>query len=256
MSDATCLQLRSAKSGSACPCPKCRLLCLCMLRVFKAYSGEEILAIVFTQCLVGQRRFKQRLVRSDGQLLADDLVRQGPMDLHLILRPFEASSKDQIWQLQQTARHNNTRVLEHLLQRPQDPDLEGADGWVALHLACSRGCTEAVHLLLEASADKDKAGNDDATPLLIASQHGHVDVVRLLLEASADKDKTRNDDVTNGVTSSFLALSLSALAASNTRTTSKCPCCLREMDTGKPCACCWRPMLTTTRPLVMVQHHC
>ena len=178
------------------------------------------------------------------------------MDLQLILRPFESSSKDQIWQLQQTARHYNTGVLEHLLQRPQDPDLEGAEGWVALHLACSRGCTEAVRLLLEAGTDKDKAGNDDVTPLLIASQHGNLEVVRLLLAASAGKDTAGNDDVTNGVTSSFLALSLSALAASNRRTTSKCPCCLREMDTGKPCACCWRPTLTRTRPLVMVQHHC
>ena len=60
-----------------------------MLRVFKA-SGEEALAIAATDmeeqpvrvlaikrrlhCLTGQPRFKQRLVLSDGQMQADDVV--------------------------------------------------------------------------------------------------------------------------------------------------------------------------------------
>ena len=114
MSDATCLQLKSAKSASACPCPECRSLYHFMLRVLKA-SGEEALAMTFTSFAVGEQpvralaikrqlerlirqpRFKQRLVRSDGQMLADDVVLQGPMDVQLILRPFEASSQDQIW---------------------------------------------------------------------------------------------------------------------------------------------------------------
>ena len=171
MIDANCLQLKSVKSASACPCPECRLLYHCMLRVLKA-SGEEALAVAFTsfavgeqpvrapaikrhlERLIGQPRFKQRLVRSDGQMLADDVVLQGPMDLQLILRPFEASSQDQIWQLRLAGCHNNIPALEQLLQRPQDPDLKDADAWVALHFACSHGCVEAV---LEANADKDKA---------------------------------------------------------------------------------------------------
>ena len=110
-----------------------------MLRVFKA-SGEEALVIALTDlpaeelplrvldikrrlhCLVGQPRFKQRLVRSDGQMLADDVVLQGPMDVQLILRPFEASSRDQIQQLQHAARHNDILAIQQLLERPQDPD--------------------------------------------------------------------------------------------------------------------------------------
>ena len=178
--------------------------------MFKA-SGEEALAIAVTdvameeqpvrvlaikrhlQRLIGQPRFKQRLVSTDGQMLADDVVLQGPIDLQLILRPLEASSQDQIWHLQQTATHNDIVAMEQLLQRPQDPDLEDADARVALHFACCHGCTEAVRLLLEAGADKDKAADGGATSLLIASRKGHLEVVRLLLEASADKDKAAND---------------------------------------------------------------
>ena len=128
-----------------------------MLRVFKA-SGEAALTISFTDCvktvpdgkpihvlaikrhlqrLIGQPRFKQRLVLPDGQMLSDDAALEGPMDVQLILQAFEASSLDQIKQLQQTARDNNIPAMEQLLQRPQDPDLDlGGASLPALHMAC------------------------------------------------------------------------------------------------------------------------
>ena len=86
-----------------------------MLRVFKA-SGEVALAIPFTefvdmapmnehpvrvqaikrhlQRLIGQPRFKQRLVLADGQMLLDDAVLERPMDVQLVLQAFEGSSQD------------------------------------------------------------------------------------------------------------------------------------------------------------------
>ena len=95
---------------------------------FTDFATEEqpvrVLAIKrHLQRLVRQPRFKQRLVRSDGQMLADDVVLQVPMDLQLILLPHEASSLDQIRQLQQSARNNDIPAIEQLLHRPQDPDL-------------------------------------------------------------------------------------------------------------------------------------
>ena len=105
-----------------------------MLRVFMA-SGEEALAMALADFameeqparvlaikrhlhrLTGQPRFKQRLVLSDGEMLPDDAVLQNPMDLQLVLLPFEASSQRQIWELQQTARFNNIPAMERLLQR-------------------------------------------------------------------------------------------------------------------------------------------
>ena len=94
-------------------------------------------------------------------------------------------------------RDNNIPVIEQLLRRPQDPDLEDEHAWVALHFACESGCIEAACLLLEAHADKDKATDAGGeTPLLKASQQGHLEVVHLLLEASADKDKATDDGST------------------------------------------------------------
>ena len=189
-----------------------------MLRVFKP-SGEAALAIPFSdfvdmvpihehpvrvlaikrhlQRLIGQPRFKQRLVLLDGQVLLDDAVLQGPIDAQLILRPFEESSQDQIEQLQQAARDNNILALEQLLQRPQDPaDLRLGDR-TPLHVASLLGHLEVVRLLLEANADKDKATDVvGLTPLYAASQGGHVDVVRLLLEANAHQDKAQHDGTT------------------------------------------------------------
>ena len=144
------------------------------------------------QRLIGQPRFKQRLVHSEGQMLPDDMVLHGPMDAQLITRPFEESSQDQTLQLQQAARDNNILTIEQLLQRPQDPDSKlGAT--TPLYAASQGGHLEAVRLLLEANADQDKATNDEGeAPLYVASQEGHLEVVRLLLEANADKDRANN----------------------------------------------------------------
>ena len=211
-----------------------------MLRVFKA-SGEAALAIPFSdfvdmvpihehpvrvlaikrhlQRLIGQPRFKQRLVLLDGQVLLDDAVLQGPIDAQLIIRAFEASSLDQRQNIQRAARRNDILTTEQLLQRPQDLDVGPGDE-TPLHVASLLGHSDVVRLLLEANADKDKAtdvvgrtplhmasrqghlevvrpvARDDETPLCAASDVGHVDVVRVLLEARADKDKARRGGAT------------------------------------------------------------
>ena len=188
-----------------------------MLRVFRV-SGEEALAVQFDklarmlseeehgvtilavkrhlQPLCGQPRFKQRLLRADGQKLSDDELLEGPMDAQLILESFRASSEDEIRQLQDAAYDNDLPLMERLLARPQDPDLEC--GWQppALHQACMNGCLEAARLLLEAEADKDKRFFTGATPILLASAKGHPEVVQLLLQVKADKDKAHDDGTT------------------------------------------------------------
>ena len=157
-----------------------------MLRVFKA-SGEEALSVQFDefakmlseeeqgvtilavkrhlQPLCGQPRFKQRLLRADGQMLSDDELLEGPMDAQLILDSFRASSQKQIRQLQDAASDNNLPLMEKLLTRPQDPDLEAGGRPPALHFACGNGCLEAARLLLEANADKEKTSARGETPL-------------------------------------------------------------------------------------------
>ena len=189
-----------------------------MFRVFRA-SGEEALAVQFDelaqmlseegqrvtilavkrhmQPLCGQPRFKQRLLRANGQLLSDDELLAGPMDAQLILQSFQESSEDEIQQLQTAASNNNLPVIEELLTRPQDPDLEcqGRSG-PALHWACIHGCLETARLLLEAKANKDNLSAMDKTPIALASVYGHTELVELLLEANADKDKASSDGST------------------------------------------------------------
>ena len=190
--------------------------CSKMLRVFKA-SGEEVLSIQFTefvqmmgvgeqparalnlkrhlQGLCGQPRFRQRLLLPDGQILPDDAVLNGPLDVQLVLLPFIETSKEQIHQLLLAAGQNNIPIVEHLLHRPQDPSQEFGYG-APLLIACANGAVAAVKILLEACADKDKANVVGETPLYIASQDDRVEIVRLLLEAHADKDMATKDGKT------------------------------------------------------------
>ena len=180
--------------------------------MFRA-SGEEVLSAQFEefvkmlregeqpariqaikrhlQPLCGQSRFRQRLLLPDGQMLSDDLVLRGPMDIQLILQPFHVSSEEEILQLQDAARDSSLPVMEQLLTRPQDPDLEFGGRPPALHAACASGSTEAARLLLEANADKDKCFVGK-TPMFFASLHGQFEAVRLLLEVNADTNRTTN----------------------------------------------------------------
>ena len=182
------------------------------------------------------------------------------MDLQRILLPFEASSQDQIRHLKQAAVDNNIPAIEQLLQRPQDPDLENAIGWLALHSACSHGSTEAVHLLLEANADKEKTTPAGASPLFFALLRGHLEAVRLLLEASADKDKAADVGKTPLFTASQLGhLEVVRLLLTRTRPAivAKLRCSWpRKKATWTSFACCWRPKLIRTRLLMMARHRC
>ena len=137
-------------------------------------------------------RFRQRLLREDGQILSDDVALDESLDvqLTLVLLPFEASSEDQIIDLQDAASQNSIPRMEQILQRPQDPDLEGAeDSDPALHEASWSAGVEAVRLLLEARADKDQISDSGRTALSLSSTRGRLDIVQLLLDANADKDK-------------------------------------------------------------------
>ena len=187
-----------------------------MLRVLKA-SGEEAFAMKFEEFseiaqlneepvsvlavkrhlhkVIGQPRFRQRLLSADGQILSNGDILEGPVDIQLALLPLESSSLEQIRQLVQSARVNDIVAMESLLERPQDPSLLLAS-YAALHEACRHCCAEAAALLLEASADKDKALLHGVTPLHIASDKGSAEIVRMLLEANADKDKADKHDVT------------------------------------------------------------
>ena len=163
--------------------------------------GEQPVQALDLKChlqhLCGHPRFRQRLLLSDGQILQDDEVLHGPLDIQLILLPFIPSSKEQIQELRAAAGQGDLRTLKRLLQRPQDPDLALATfACGPLYVASLRGNVPVVRLLLEAKADKDKTQINGRSALYVASSRGNVEVVRLLLEAKADKEKASRTGTT------------------------------------------------------------
>eukprot|EP00439_Symbiodinium_sp_Y106_P043376 s1478_g5.t1 len=140
-------------------------------------------------------RFRQRVLFY-GENLADAAMLTFPMDLTLVLLPFEDVPQTQVDELAVAARRGSATQVESMLHLPQDPDLPHSDGRTPLRMATIEGHVEVVRLLLEAGADKNATGNHGSTALMTASQRGHVEVVRLLLEAGADKNATNNNGST------------------------------------------------------------
>ena len=131
------------------------------------------------QGLCGQPRFRQRLVLPDGQVLPDDAQLDGPMDVQLILMPFSSPSREQVLEFRDAIVQSNPDLLEQVLQRPQDPNLE-VGGRTPLHLAADCGSMDGVRLLLEAKADKYKVDNRGATPLSLAHSRGNAEILHLM----------------------------------------------------------------------------
>ncbi|CAE7191209.1 Ank3, partial [Symbiodinium sp. CCMP2456] len=152
-----------------------------MLHVWKA-SGELLLATaVEDHCdvrtlkrqlhkLSGVPRFRQRLLK-DGTVLEDAAKLDGPADLQLLLLPFCSTTYEQVIQLHKAVENGEVSVLEQILHRPQNPDLQLEDG---------------------SDWDRDEDGshldNYRSAPLTVASGAGAMELVELLLEAGADKD--------------------------------------------------------------------
>lgn len=120
-----------------------------MLQVLSAVSGEAIAefpaedfegkpAIVLKQSLVkctGFSRFRQRLLHAnDSSVCADDdHLTSDP--LKLVLLAFCPATSDNHDALVSACVSNSPKEVEALLLLPVDPDLQGPDGWTAMHVA-------------------------------------------------------------------------------------------------------------------------
>ncbi|CAE7441994.1 ANKRD50, partial [Symbiodinium pilosum] len=76
------------------------------------------------QRLCGYSRFRQRLLLPDGQILPDEAALNEPADVQLVFLPFSRSSGQQVEELWDAVERKDMHMMEELLQRPQDPDLE------------------------------------------------------------------------------------------------------------------------------------
>ena len=153
--------------------------------------------------LSGIPRFRQRLL-NDGAVLEDAAQLDGPADLQLLLLPFCSTTYEQVIELHEAVANGKVSVLEQILQRPQNPDLQLEDGsdWdrdeegihfniyrhAPLTVASGAGATELVQLLLEAGADKDGLFEmDDRTAFtpLCAACACSLEIVSILLKSGA-----------------------------------------------------------------------
>jgi ankyrin repeat protein len=66
-------------------------------------------------------------------------------------------------------------------------------GCTPLHLACKKGCYEAVQMLLDNQANIYVRDKRDWTPLHYASYNGHPKICKQLLTFSVDEDPKLRD---------------------------------------------------------------
>ncbi|CAE7028996.1 Ankrd17 [Symbiodinium sp. CCMP2592] len=161
------------------------------------------------QSKCGVPRFRQQLVIG-GDILEDDNRLVSPLDdvqhLQLIFVPFINASREQRDELISIMVEDAVTLaqVEEILQRPQDPGLEGSasgpdEPILPVVVAAERGHTDIVRLLAEAAADINKLGYpcdtfQGGTALMWACESGHLDTARALLELGADVDIYQNEE--------------------------------------------------------------
>ncbi|CEP00079.1 Ankyrin repeat domain-containing protein [Plasmodiophora brassicae] len=77
--------------------------------------------------------------------------------------------------------------VQRLIRSDASLDVNAQDepsGWAALHAACHNGQASVVQALLERGADPNIQTNDRRTPLHLAVLHGQADIVRMLMGAT------------------------------------------------------------------------
>ena len=91
--------------------------------------------------------------------------------------------------LHRAANHGSKDVVKLLLGKGAEPNKTDRDGRTPLHWAALRNFDGVAKLLLNTGAELDKADKDGRTPLHHAAWNNHEDVVKVLLDEGAKPDK-------------------------------------------------------------------
>ena len=88
----------------------------------------------------------------------------------------------------------HTQIVELLLKKKVDPNVQSKDGENAFMLACATGHTQIVELLLKKQVDPNVQNKDGRNGFMLACENGHTQIVELLLKEQvdpSDQDKNR-----------------------------------------------------------------
>jgi ankyrin repeat protein len=79
-------------------------------------------------------------------------------------------------------------VVQRLLEKQVDMEIQDNDGWTALMWAARNGHEGVVQRLLENQVDMEKQDNDGWTALMRAAWKGHEGVVQMLQAVGMKSD--------------------------------------------------------------------
>ena len=84
------------------------------------------------------------------------------------------------------AQEAHDEVVQLLLDKGVDVNVQGGECGNALQVPCSKGHIQIVQLLLDRGADINFQNEYNENPLLVASSKGYIQIVQLLLDRGAD----------------------------------------------------------------------
>jgi len=90
-------------------------------------------------------------------------------------------------------RNAHKEIIQPLLQKGANPNLQGNDRWTALHDAVNRNKIDMVEMLLQNHANPNLQNNRGWTALHLAVNQNKIDVVKVLLQNYANPNLQDND---------------------------------------------------------------
>lgn len=130
-----------------------------------------------------------------SQTLQETIVFKKPAKVQLLMLPFLPHDAEDETMLD-AADDNNFELLEELLRKRLNPNVQDKEGCTSLHCAANAGYVDVMRLLIEAGAGKNALtySPQDWTPLMAAAQSQKPEAVQLVIEAIADANMARTYD--------------------------------------------------------------
>lgn len=128
-------------------------------------------------------------VKSFDLLFLQDILQDGAVDTNYI-------DEDSCTALFYAAQQGFTLAVEELLEHGADPNVSRSNsGNYPILAASAKGFSDVVQLLIRKKVNVNVEDQYGSTALQLACMNGHTDVVRVLLDAKADADCTDKDQM-------------------------------------------------------------